>query len=641
MQAPQVDPFLRRHGTLLSNGATPVRRAAELKSLLGNANSRLRPGAVISQHPQGRELTSLEQAKPRARVEIDIVLHSNVCVEGGYMRGHIKLRIRPRAKKESSVMISDGKLRIIGFESTETDHHEFFHSSAALSKVALSSPRIYASPPDPEGFCIAREGVHKLEFEMHIPFGGDTRPKGPLYGQSGAAVRYIALVSIKVKDDSNRRSIAHFYRDCEVWPRLNPSVILAPAEQPIQATTIESLFMGGNGKVKLTATLHRLHFVAGQQCPVHVSVQNDTKKAIKSLTLTLFRSTVVFKRHSRLDPFPGTLDQDIADPDACQTSTTGKIVASSTLEMAQGFSRGHASTGGWWPGIASGERSNFSHLLLIPVWIKSVDGIHYSKPNALTHSREKLIEVEYTIRVSLNALLTSDLYVTLPIRVINFLSLDPPPTSPYPHYQQPAASNLDRSRTIVQEQLGNDAEADVPPSEIDDDCISEPSSDLVDELNDQEGYQDTSHAYTDEESQYEAELADLSMCEDAEDLVQHAIVSAQMHCPEDATRASMNADLGQATARRLTNHGEEELLDASEASSYVHVDMQPSPTNTNTARPNRPRGPSSFAMRVQEKLQVAASAWQPIASEVKIHDQVFPEEVPPERIPELGAIDPF
>lgn len=140
-------------------------------------------------------------------------------------------------------------------------------------------------------------------------------------------------------------------------------MVLAPAEQPIQATVSKGLFMGGNGEVQLTATLHRSSFVAGALVSVNMEVKNETKRFIKSLTLTLYRSTVVFKRRLPLDP-NSVVEVDI---DACQTTTTRKAVATSTLEMAQGFPRGHASTSGWWAGIPSGERLEFSHFLLIPV----------------------------------------------------------------------------------------------------------------------------------------------------------------------------------------------------------------------------------------------------------------------------------
>ena len=171
--------------------------------------------------------------------------------------------------------------------------------------------------------------------------------------------------SIKVKDfDTGKRSIAHFYRNCEVWPRLNPSVILAPAAKPLRMTACKRLFMGGTGKVNLTASLHRLHWIAGQQCCVKVNVVNLTKKAIKTLTLTLFRSTVVFKPDRRLDVL--TDDHNI-DPDACVTSTTQKIVAESILETGQHGARGHASAKGWWTGIGPGEHMDFSHFIQLPV----------------------------------------------------------------------------------------------------------------------------------------------------------------------------------------------------------------------------------------------------------------------------------
>lgn len=47
--------------------------------------------------------------------------------------------------------------------------------------------------------------------------------------------------------------------------------------------------------------------------------------------------------------------------------------------------------------------------------------------DALSFNRVKLLEVKYTIRVSLNAgLLLGDVDVILPIRIVNFLSIDPP-----------------------------------------------------------------------------------------------------------------------------------------------------------------------------------------------------------------------
>jgi Arrestin (or S-antigen), C-terminal domain len=124
--------------------------------------------------------------------------------------------------------------------------------------------------------------------------------------------------------------------------------------------------MGGKGKVRLTATLHRLHWIAGQQCCVHVFVKNDTKKTIKNLTLSLVRTTIIFKPRPHLDAMPPT-HEHLADPDACQTLTTQKQVAETSLEMGQHGTRGHVSAKGWWTGVGPSEKLAFSYFLSLPV----------------------------------------------------------------------------------------------------------------------------------------------------------------------------------------------------------------------------------------------------------------------------------
>ncbi|KAK0465584.1 immunoglobulin E-set, partial [Desarmillaria tabescens] len=413
---------LSRHGTLLSVGVTAGRNAAELKSILGNSNSRLKPGAALipsSTRTSQGDKTSLEQAKPRARVEVDIILSSKTCVQGGFLQGHVKVRIRKPGRKESAVLVSGGKIRVVGFEciNGEDDRHTFYQTSTLLSDVSSSFEEMLGTAPDDEGFAKAKEGVFVFPFSMALPLDGDAgNPKGMLHPHSGITVRYIAMFSIKVKEsDTGKRSIAHFYRDCEIWPRLNPSTILAPAPVPLQAHATKSLFMGGSGKVTLSASLHRLYWVAGQQCCVKASVTNHTKKTVKSVTLSLLRSTVIFKPRPYLDVEGANVEQD---PDACQTTTTEKQIAESTLQMGQHGSRGHASAKGWWTGVPPGDAQEFCHFILIP-------------PDALTMPRGRLLEEEYTLRVSVSAgSLGTDVHVKLPIKIINFLSIDPPPTYP-------------------------------------------------------------------------------------------------------------------------------------------------------------------------------------------------------------------
>jgi hypothetical protein len=79
---------------------------------------------------------------------------------------------------------------------------------------------------------------------------------------------------------TEQNSIAHFYRNVEVWPYLDPAVVLAPSERPIHSMAAKGLFLGGSGKLKLIASLHRSTWVAGQRCFAKVLVSNDTNKKV-------------------------------------------------------------------------------------------------------------------------------------------------------------------------------------------------------------------------------------------------------------------------------------------------------------------------------------------------------------------------
>lgn len=382
-----------RDVTLLSFGGSHARGAAELKSLLGNSNARLKAGAaILPEHARNspdkktrKELAvALEQAKSRARVEVDIVLESSVCVQGGYLRGHIKVRVRKRSKKESPVLLSEGKIRIVGYESVpaEDEHHTFYQCAAPLTAVTdVSSHSLYEAAADEEGFAPAVEGQHVLPFALNLPIDNSFgSPKGVFNVGSGISVRYIAMVyvhltsprtshpdfvnrSIKVKNaDTGKQSIAHFYRHCEVWPYLDPATILQSASRPLQASTAKSMALIGNSaKVKLHAQMHRLYWPAGARCPVAFHVVNNSKKTIRTVVLTLVRTMTVFRPRPELDAAGDR------DPDACQTATTHKVVAESTLEMCAGVAKGHASAKGWWTGVAPGRELDFVHYIPLPV----------------------------------------------------------------------------------------------------------------------------------------------------------------------------------------------------------------------------------------------------------------------------------
>ena len=173
--------------------------------------------------------------------------------------------------------------------------------------------------------------------------------------------------SLRVKDAiSGEKSIAHFYRDCSIWPRLNPSVVLAPLPRPLQVTVSGSLSMGGNNGIQLTASLYRLNWIAGQPCQVKITIINSSKKNIKNLTLGIYRSIIIFKPKVPLETLPDNRST-FADLHAWQTSATKKLVAESTLAVCEPGTRGHASAKGWWTGVGPGKSMAFSHFISIPV----------------------------------------------------------------------------------------------------------------------------------------------------------------------------------------------------------------------------------------------------------------------------------
>ncbi|BGP46145.1 hypothetical protein JCM10450v2_001985 [Rhodotorula kratochvilovae] len=453
---------LQRQSTLLTAGASTVRRRKELDRLLAPTGKHIAISSLgaIAHSPtpstsssavttsthqrtasrastQATSLPSpvvLEQAKngSRARVELDLALETPLVVEGGLLKGRLEVRIRKNKEREGEVWIGTPKIRVIGFEelSSGDGRYIFYHASSPAS--SSSDPlSCYGSPADGEGFHLGKVGQHNVPVKMSLPIGKGA--KGPWKGKQGV-VRYIAIASVKLKaQDGADRSIAHFYRHVEVYPYFNPALTLAPSVKPLTAEGAKSLFMGGSGLVTLRARLHRETWVAGQRCYVEVQVKNETSKKIKALTLSLIRTTSVHRSASRAsshtsrDPYGFGVEAVPAPAsEPTQTQTTRKKVAETTLELGKKGTKGVTAKGSWL-GVEAGEAADFSPSFLIP-------------EDALSISRGRHLEISYSVKVSVGGSLSADVSVDIPIRVINFVSLDPPPghvgPSPVPEQTQ-------------------------------------------------------------------------------------------------------------------------------------------------------------------------------------------------------------
>lgn len=74
--------------------------------------------------------------------------------------------------------------------------HIFFHYPHQLPLFqpydsAASTHPIFASPPNEEGYRMAREGVHVIPFSFRLPLKGGA--KGAWLGSQNSTVRYVVV----------------------------------------------------------------------------------------------------------------------------------------------------------------------------------------------------------------------------------------------------------------------------------------------------------------------------------------------------------------------------------------------------------------------------------------------------------------
>jgi hypothetical protein len=192
---------LSRHDTLMEQKPSASRSdksSADLKVLLGNTQSKLRSGAKLLRAASTNEspecVVPLERNSSRSRLELDLFLDNEICVQGGYLKGTVEIRVK---KHKSPILLSAGKLRVVGFESILDDGERatFYHCVRSLAALASGTHKLYTSEADDEGFARTSEGAHLLPFTFHVPLTSEFGiPKGPIPPRSGTSIRYVAMV---------------------------------------------------------------------------------------------------------------------------------------------------------------------------------------------------------------------------------------------------------------------------------------------------------------------------------------------------------------------------------------------------------------------------------------------------------------
>nr|XP_019048953.1 hypothetical protein I302_02733 [Kwoniella bestiolae CBS 10118]OCF27883.1 hypothetical protein I302_02733 [Kwoniella bestiolae CBS 10118] len=424
--------LLARQGTLLHPSSSKQRSSAELNVLLGGPKSRrLSTNKLLPPPPSDEDdkanswqkdnKVRLEASKKgKARVEVDVVLERECVVEGGEVRGRMEVKITG-GKRGEGLRVGGGKVRVVGFEElSATTRHIFYHQPHPLPvfdpdiQHNLSSS-LFASGPDSDGYRLASEGTHNIPFRMRLPLGGGAKGTYTSQNGKGPCVRYVVVGSVKIHIPSTgKRSIAHFYRSIVVLPYLNPSLVLAPITEPVEGYTERGLgwnLTGEKGRVELRVSLGRRIWVSGQRLWCEVAIRNDSNRKIKTLNLALLQTIQVFNPQPLLDTSDLTTKLIRKHLDACQTTTQRRKIIEEMIEadfMSHGA--GRVTGKGWWTGVDSGESGHWDLSLQIP-------------PGMLSIRRTRLIEVQYTLRVTVNG----SIYVDVPVQLINFLSIDPPP----------------------------------------------------------------------------------------------------------------------------------------------------------------------------------------------------------------------
>ena len=99
---------------------------------------------------------------------------------------------------------------------------------------------------------------------------------------------------------------------------------------------------------------------------------NDTRKTVRSLRLTLIRTTTVYRPQSEKENRGEDHDNPNHFSNRYQSRAFVDEISESRLGMAEPTIRRCASSKGWWAGVNPQERTAFIHSILIPV------GPHFS-----------------------------------------------------------------------------------------------------------------------------------------------------------------------------------------------------------------------------------------------------------------------
>ncbi|WFC98427.1 hypothetical protein MYAM1_001154 [Malassezia yamatoensis] len=369
-----------------------------------------RPAAQLPIKPETTPMLPLERDH---RVGIEIFLEEDRAVEGGCIQGCIRLRIPKHTSPHTAMLLAQPRVRLIGFEAIpeEDTRHLFYHHASVIdgdrSNDGPSEPYVlhgspamtqplspaepplpcYASLPDSDGFYLGKEGIHVLPFTLQLPIARAVKGS---YRSEQAEIGYIAIASVRVRSFSEQQGgIANCFQKIDLFPYLNPNEVLASALHPL-------LEQASDAQVRLAAALHRETWVAGQRVYFDMSVLNRAADTMNFLQLSLLCTELVYRSRG-----------DNSSEDS--VSSTTRTLLKQTLDASED------NAGHWWQGVRPGPPTHFGHSIVLPA-------------DALSIERSRHIDVQYTLQIGVGSGPEPRIQVKLPLRIVHFVSLDPPPS---------------------------------------------------------------------------------------------------------------------------------------------------------------------------------------------------------------------
>jgi len=261
--------------------------------------------------------------------------------------------------------------------------------------------------------------------------------------------------------------------------------------------------------------------------------------------------------------------------------------------------------------------------------------------DALTVTDGRIFEVEYSLRVAIDSgtRFSSDIQVTLPIRIVGFHSIDPPPSQPTnvqsvasrppsPRYNsknialsEPYSLSCPRKGEEIPNQISTEQK-----TKMDDDNT------FLHDSHDTPRGRDTQELFSDCSGEMGTlELGNLSLVDDTDDVVQHAIATARMNSTyghfSDLYYLQDKIETDGASCDDRWEHSIDDLVSGSPSMKEIKLENYPGMNvyDVEVTRALEVHRRSSFASRVEEKTRMATAAFVNGNHNVHIH-QEQPEE---------------